>query len=267
MCVGRQKQRVFGTDQTSFRSTMWREALPPKHRHLSYRREQLHTKPLKVHFPSARFLCLGTRGGPVCTVRRNERMPALTRTYARHHSHQVPGHVHFTLSEAQEASKRAAHLKAQAAKLNGWFTARPAEENTGDRDAAWKGSQTTRAHTRAPTEKVRLNASTKRALMLGSVSRGGYEQTYKTGKRGRHRRGTYMAGCKAVLILGPLLRNAAASRLRYPAEFLRLGCCISPIHSYAFALYSPHAPRMRTGQLRQTKHTRTHTHITSNHIA
>ena len=117
MCVGRQKQRVFGTDQTSFRSTMWREALPPKHRHLSYRREQLHTKPLKVHFPSARFLCLGTRGGPVCTVRRNERMPALTRTYARHHSHQVPGHVHFTLSEAQEASKRAAHLKAQAAKL------------------------------------------------------------------------------------------------------------------------------------------------------
>ena len=267
MCVGRQKQRVFGTDQTSFRSTMWREALPPKHRHLSYRREQLHTKPLKVHFPSARFLCLGTRGGPVCTVRRNERMPALTRTYARHHSHQVPGHVHFTLSEAQEASKRAAHLKAQAAKLNGWFTARPAEENTGDRDAAWKGSQTTRAHTRAPTEKVRLNASTKRALMLGSVSRGGYEQTYKTGKRGRHRRGTYMAGCKAVLILGPLLRNAAASRLRYPAEFLRLGCCISPIHSNAFALYSPHAPRMRTGQLRQTKHTRTHTHITSNHIA
>ena len=189
MCVGRQKQRVFGTDQTSFRSTMWREALPPKHRHLSYRREQLHTKPLKVYFPSARLLSLGARGGAVCAVQANERMPALMRTHARHHAHQVPGHVHFTLSEAQEASKRAAHLKAQAAKLNGWFTARPAEENTAGRDAAWGGSQTTRAHTRAPTEKVRLNASTKRALILGSVSRGGYGQTYQAGKSGRHRSG------------------------------------------------------------------------------
>ena len=189
MCVGRQKQRVFGTDQTSFRSTMWREALPPKRRHLSYRREQLHTKPLKVYFPSARLLSLGARGGPVCAVQTNKRMPALMRTHARHHAHQVPGHVHFTLSEAQEASKRAAHLKAQAAKLNGWFTARPAEENTAGRDAAWGGSQTTRAHTRAPTEKVRLNASTKRALILGSVSRGGYGQTYQAGKSGRHRSG------------------------------------------------------------------------------
>ena len=83
MCAGRQKQRVFGTDQTSFRSTMWREALPPKHRHLSYRREQLHTKPLKVYFPSARLLSLGARGGPVCAVQTNERMPALMRTHAR----------------------------------------------------------------------------------------------------------------------------------------------------------------------------------------
>eukprot|EP00802_Teleaulax_amphioxeia_P005579 Tamp_05583.p1 GENE.Tamp_05583~~Tamp_05583.p1 ORF type:complete len:579 (+),score=43.85 Tamp_05583:629-2365(+) len=48
MDAGRQKLRVLGTDSTSFRSTMWRESLPPASRHLSYPKDPIHTAPFKV---------------------------------------------------------------------------------------------------------------------------------------------------------------------------------------------------------------------------
>ena len=48
MDAGRQKARVLGTDSTSFRSTMWRESLPPTNRHLCYPQDSIHKAPFKV---------------------------------------------------------------------------------------------------------------------------------------------------------------------------------------------------------------------------
>jgi len=48
MDAGRQKARVLGTESTSFRSTMWRESLPPTHRHLCYPQDSMHNAPFKV---------------------------------------------------------------------------------------------------------------------------------------------------------------------------------------------------------------------------